>query len=176
MIEARRGTAGLAARLTERIAWLLRGTLVAAIAVMLGCIAIQVVMRYVFGITPIWSEELAILMFAWATLGGFALGVREGFHVRLTALIEPLPAGLRGLADRALDALATTLGAYLVWAGWRYVDVTRGSTSAAIQYPIELLHGLAPVAGALVFVFALERLLIGAPAATGPADDGEPAQ
>lgn len=176
MIEARRGTTGLAARLIERIAWLLRGTLVVAVAVMLVCIAIQVVMRYVFGITPIWSEELAILMFAWATLGGLALGVREGFHVRLTALLDRLPAGPRELADRALDALVAALGAYLVWAGWRYVDVTRGSTSAAMQYPIELLHGLAPVAGALVLVFALERLLLGPPHAARPADDQEPAR
>lgn len=175
MIEARRGTAGLAARLIEGLARLLRGTLIVAVAVMLMCIAIQVVMRYVFGITPIWSEELAILMFAWATLGGLALGVREGFHVRLAALVDRLPPRARKLAERGIDSLACALGAYLVWAGWRYVDITRGSTSAAIQYPIELLHGLAPVAGALLFVFALERILLGPPRSARAAADEEPA-
>ena len=52
-------------------------------------------MRYVFGNALSWSEELALLMFSWAALGGLALGVREGFHVRLTLLLEPLPAVAR---------------------------------------------------------------------------------
>ena len=61
-------------RIVRAVAWLLRASLIAAAALMLACIAIQVVMRYVFGRTPSWSEEVAILMFAWTTLGGLALG------------------------------------------------------------------------------------------------------
>jgi len=142
------------------VAAALRWSLIAAVAIMLACIALQVVMRYVFRQALSWSEELAILMFAWAALGGLALGVREGFHVRLTLLLDPLPASARAWAERALDLLTAVLGAYFLWSGWRYVDFTRGGTSAAIAYPIELLHGIAPVAGAFVLLFALERLLV----------------
>jgi TRAP-type C4-dicarboxylate transport system permease small subunit len=137
----------------------LRASLIAALAIMLACIAVQVVMRYVFGNALSWSEELAILMFAWAALGGLALGVREGFHVRLTLLLDVLPAGARPWAERGIDLLTAAIGAYFVWSGWRYVDFTRGGTSAAIAYPIEILHGIAPVAGAFVLVFAIERII-----------------
>jgi TRAP-type C4-dicarboxylate transport system permease small subunit len=126
---------------------------------MLACIALQVVMRYVFGNALSWSEELALLMFSWAALGGLALGVREGFHVRLTLLLEPLPGSARVWAERAIQLLTAALGAYLVWSGWRYVDITRGGSSAAIAYPIELLHGIAPLAGLFVLIFAVEGLL-----------------
>jgi len=146
-------------KLMAVVAAALRWSLIAAVAIMLACIALQVVMRYVFRQALSWSEELAILMFAWAALGGLALGVREGFHVRLTLLLDPLPASARAWAERALDLLTAVLGAYFLWSGWRYVDFTRGGTSAAIAYPIELLHGIAPVAGAFVLLFALERLL-----------------
>ena len=50
-------------RIVGAVAWLLRASLIAASAVMLACIAIQVVMRYVFGQTPSWSEEVAVLIF-----------------------------------------------------------------------------------------------------------------
>ena len=143
----------------EATAATLRWSLIAAIALMLACIALQVVMRYGFGNALSWSEELALLMFSWAALGGLALGVREGFHVRLTLLLEPLPAGARAWAERAIELLTAALGGYLVWSGWRYVDITRGGTSAAIAYPIELLHGIAPLAGLFVLIFAVERLL-----------------
>ncbi len=139
------------------IAAALRWSLVGSIALMLACIALQVVMRYVFRHALAWTEELAILMFAWATLGGLALGVREGFHVRLAVLVQWLPPRAQSALERAIDLIAAALGAYLAWSGWRYVDITRGGTSAAIAYPIELLHGIAPLAGALVLLFALER-------------------
>jgi TRAP-type C4-dicarboxylate transport system permease small subunit len=116
-------------------------------------------MRYGFGNALSWSEELALLMFSWAALGGLALGVREGFHVRLTLLLEPLPGSARVWAERAIQLLTAALGAYLVWSGWRYVDITRGGSSAAIAYPIELLHGIAPLAGLFVLIFAVEGLL-----------------
>ena len=144
--------------LLEATAATLRWSLIGAMAVMLACIALQVVMRYVVGRSLSWSEELALLMFSWAALGGLALGVREGFHVRLTLVLEPLPAPARMWAERAIEVLTGALGAYLVWSGWRYVDITKGGTSAAIAYPIEFLHGIAPLAGLFIVIFTLERL------------------
>lgn len=139
------------------VASLLRASLIAAVAVMLACIAIQVVMRYVFGRTPSWSEEVAVLMFSWATLGGLALGVHEGFHVRLDFLVSKTPDSLRPWFERLLEGLVAAFGAYLAWSGQRFLDMTSGAVSAAIGYPIEILHGFAPAAGALIFLFALRR-------------------
>lgn len=141
------------------LAAVLRWSLVAATAVMLAAIFLQVVMRYVFMRAPPWSEELAVLMFSWATLGGLALGVREGFHVALTLLVDALP-GLAGDLWRRVIALATAgAGVYLVWSGLRFLDVTSGSTSAAMEYPIEILNIMAPISGALIGLFGIEHAM-----------------
>jgi TRAP-type C4-dicarboxylate transport system permease small subunit len=154
--------------LVALVAYILRASLVAAMGVMLACIAIQVVMRYVFGNAPSWSEELALLMFSWVTLGGLALGVREGFHVRLDVVLNLLPASLRRWAETAIDAVTAAFGAYLAWSGQRFVEVTGGSVSAAIGYPIEFLHALAPVAGFLICLFAVWRVITGPEAEAAP--------
>lgn len=143
------------------IAAALKASLVLAVAAMVLCIAYQVVLRYVVGRTPSWSEEVAVLMFAWATLGGLALGVREGFHVRLTLLLDPLAPAPRAAAERIIEGLTAALGFYLVWSGWRFVEITQGSVSAAVGYPTEILHGMAPLAGLLMGLFATERMLFG---------------
>jgi TRAP-type C4-dicarboxylate transport system permease small subunit len=145
--------------LARGAAWLTRASIGLAAALMLAAITYQVVMRYVFGDTPSWSEELAVLLFSWTVLGGLALGVHEGWHVRLTLLPELLPRGGRIVAERATDAVTAALGAFLAWSGWRFLDITAGSVSAAIGYPIEILNALAPVAGALMALFGLERAL-----------------
>ena len=161
-------------RIVRAVAWLLRASLIAAAAVMLACIAIQVVMRYVFGKTPSWSEEVAILMFAWTTLGGLALGIHEGFHVRLTLALDSLPDAGRVWAERGIDLIAAVFGACLVWSGLRFVDFTQGSVSAAIAYPVEILNGMAPLAGSLVCLFAVERVVAGAASGTGQAEASPP--
>lgn len=149
------GLAGLAA--------LLRWSLILATAAMLGLIFLQVVMRYVFNQVPPWTEEVALLGFSWATMGGLALGVREGFHVRLTLLTDHLPARAATGWEVVVNLLTAVLGGYFVWSGLRFLEFTEGSTSAAMEYPIELLNGMAPIAGALTCLFALGRILLPPP-------------
>lgn len=152
---------------TAAIAALLKASLVTAVVIMLACIVLQVVMRYIVGQALSWSEELALLMFAWATLGGLALGVREGFHVRLDVFLGALPNSLRSWGVRVIEAFTAFFGAYLAWSGARFFSMTRGSVSAAIGYPIEVLHSLAMATGVLICLFALHRVVRG-PAAAAP--------
>jgi TRAP-type C4-dicarboxylate transport system permease small subunit len=157
------GISRIAGRCIDAVAALLRISIVLAMGIMLFCIFYQVVMRYVFSNSPPWSEEMALLMFSWTTLGGLALGVYEGFHVRLDMIVKSLPTILGDQAERLINIATALFGAYLAWSGWRFVDVTSGSVSAAIGYPIEMLHSLAPVSGALIFLFAAWRAVAGAP-------------
>jgi TRAP-type C4-dicarboxylate transport system permease small subunit len=145
--------------LARGVAWLTRASIGLAAALMLLAICYQVLLRYVFGNTPSWSEELAVLFFSWSVLGGLALGVHEGWHVRLTLLPDLLPAGARAWAERATELVTAALGLFLAWSGWRFLDMTAGSVSAAIGYPIEILNALAPVCGGLMALFGLERAL-----------------
>ena len=138
---------------------LTRASIVLAAALMLASLCWQVAARYLLGEPSIWSEELAVLLFSWTVLGGLALGVREGWHVRLTLLPDALPRGARIWSERVTDLLTAALGAFLAWSGWRFLDMTSGSVSAAIGYPTEILNALAPVSGALITLFALERVL-----------------
>lgn len=152
MIPGLGGVARVAAVLT-------RGSVILAATAMLAALCWQVAARYVLGEPSIWSEELAVLLFSWTVLGGLALGVREGWHVRLTLLPDALPAGARLWLQRATDLLTAALGGFLAWSGWRFMDLTSGSFSAAIGFPTEILNVMAPIAGALMALFALERAL-----------------
>lgn len=146
-------------RLAAMVAALTRATIALSGVLMVLLITYQVVMRYVFGATPSWSEELAVLFFSWSVMAGLALGVHEGWHVRLTLLPDALPGGARIWAERVTDGVTCALGIFLVDSGWRFYAITEGSVSAAIGYPIEILNGMAPIAGALMALFAGERML-----------------
>lgn len=146
-----------------------RAVVVGLVAVMLCALALQVLMRYVFGQALSWSEELALLCFSWAMLLAIALGVRDGVHVRMDLLASRLPAGPARWLDKAVALAIAGAGGFIAWAGSSYVQDSFGATSAAIGYPTAWLYACAPVGGALILVFALEHALLGPPhAPAGP--------
>ncbi len=140
-----------------------RAVVVVLVAVMLGALALQVLMRYVFGQALSWSEELALLCFSWSALLAIALGVRDAVHVRLDLLVAALPYTLAHWLDRASALAVAGVGGFIAWAGQNYVVDSFGATSAAIGYPTAWLYACAPVSGMLICLFALEHLVLGPP-------------
>lgn len=134
-----------------------RGLVIALAGVMLVALTLQVVMRYVFNRAPSWTEELAVSCFSWSMLLAIALGVRDAIHVRMDLLIDRLPAPWRRALDRLACLAIAFIGCFLAWAGVNYVQSNVGTTSAAIGYPTVWLYACAPVCGALIAIFALER-------------------
>jgi TRAP-type C4-dicarboxylate transport system permease small subunit len=142
----------------DAAARLLALTLGLALAVVVACVGLQVVMRYGFGAPPAWSEELAMLMFSWLTLGGIAYGVREGFHVAIETK-NMLPRAIRRFHSGIVEVITLGFGAFVAWSGWRFMDFMWGSKSAAIRYPLEILNAMPVASGCLIVLFAAYRLL-----------------
>lgn len=131
---------------------------VGLIYVMLGLLVTQVLMRYFLGAPPSWTEELAIIIFAWLVLLYASVGLREGFHVA----IETIPAGwprLQSWADRWVAILACLFGWVTFTAGIAYVGRTSGQKTAALQLPIEVLYLSVPVCGVLFILHAVARMV-----------------
>ncbi|MCD0502301.1 TRAP transporter small permease [Bordetella petrii] len=141
------------------ITWIVKVVVMVISSAMVATICWQVAMRYVFNLPPSWTEELALLLFSWAMLLMLALGVREAFHVRVDILIERVPAVLRQVIEVFTCTATLAFGLFLASSGVDYVEEMRGSISAAIGYPIELLYSAAPVCGGLIALYSLERLL-----------------
>ena len=131
---------------------------VGLIFVMLGLLVTQVLMRYFLGAPPSWTEELAIILFAWLVLLYATVGLRDGFHVA----IETIPARFERLhrwANRWVAALSVLFGWVTLTAGIAYVGRTSGQKTAALQIPIEVLYLCVPACGALFILHGTARLI-----------------
>ena len=153
----------------ERLASAARAVVVVLAVVMLVALSLQVVMRYAFGHPLSWSEELAVTCFGWAMLLAIAAGVRDAVHVRMELVVDRLPPPWRLALERLLSAAIALAGGFLAWSGMAYASNSGGMVSAAIGYPLSWLYASAPVCGALIALFGLERALFGPPASDVPA-------
>lgn len=152
----------------EGVATATRWAVRALTVLMLASLAVQVFMRSALNAPPSWTEEVALLAFSWTALLGLAYGVREGIHVRMDILLDALPPMPRRWAERLVLGIIAFIGLYLAVAGWHYTESAIGITSAATGYPMPLLYASCVVSGALVALFALERLALGARAGIDP--------
>lgn len=132
---------------------------VIAIAVLLVlCLLVSIFFRYVIGYALSFPEELSMLLFAWLVLLAGSLGVREGFHVRLTIVTNTLPSTLRKVLARLVTLGIMVFGGVLLYSGQDLVVRTAGDLSATIRYPIEILYYPAPICGALIILHSLSHL------------------
>lgn len=118
--------------------------------------------------SPSWSEQASLVLMIWYVSFAAAAGVKEGFHIRISALVNALPAGPQKLINIGAQLVVALVGvAMAVWGGelitrtWEHVIPTLGIPRGAAYLPL-------PVSGALITLFALENILeILNPAAAG---------
>jgi len=143
--------------LFERIAtFVAAATLTLALAVM----AAQVVFRYVFSDSLMWSEEVARYALVWSSMVGAAVAYRQGGHVAVTDLVVRLPALLQALAVRVVHLLILGFAVLLTWQGWSLTmrSFARNQMTAALEMDIAWIQLAIPVGGALMIIVALEAI------------------
>jgi len=151
--------ATLLRRLSDLCAWVTKAMVVLLAVALILCLLIAIFFRYVVGQALSWPEELSMLLFAWLVLLASSLGVREGFHVRLTVIFNRFPSPLRKGMSYSIISLLIAFGAVLFWSGQDLVVRTSGNLSATLGYPLEIINSSAPVCGVLIVIHGLYRLL-----------------
>jgi len=66
---------------------------------MVGIIFFQVIMRYVFNDSLVWSEELGKFLFVWLSWLGISIGHRRREHIKITLLVDRLPYKLKKVTE-----------------------------------------------------------------------------
>jgi len=118
----------------------------------------QVFGRYVLNSSPSWSEQAALTLMIWYISLAAAAGVREGFHIRIVALENAVgpkaKRGMRIVSDLIVAGCGVSM---LVWGG-ELVLRTWSHTIPSLGLPRGLAYAGLPIAGALIVLFAIERL------------------
>ena len=119
---------------------------------MVVCLMLQVVYRYVFGAGITWSEELSRIAFVWVIYLGMSLAAKDRHHIRVTAQFLAVPMRLRPY---------WWLGADILWIAINVVIVIQGivllqhsiefpATTPALGWPVSVLEAIVPFGFALM--------------------------
>jgi TRAP-type C4-dicarboxylate transport system permease small subunit len=115
--------------------------------------------RYVLNKTPAWGEELSLMIMVWIGLLSAALGLRDDSHLRLTIIDYFIPGKIiRGLKVFVV-VLILGFSVLLFWQGIEITKIGMLNKMPGLGIPAAWFYLAAPVAGIVMLVFAIERLI-----------------
>jgi TRAP-type C4-dicarboxylate transport system permease small subunit len=118
----------------------------------------QVVLRYGFGYTSLFTEEIARYLLVWAVMLGAAEAVLSGDHLRVDFLVGYLNKKARFLWLIFLEFVSFSLFAMLLFTGFKSAIFLHGQESSGLQIPLSFPYLAIPLFALLACIFALDRL------------------
>ncbi len=77
--------------------------------------------RYILNNTPTWVEQAALLIVAYVTFLGAAVGIRRNTHLSIDFVREAMPRLPRRVLEVISDVALIVFGAFMAWQGWHLV-------------------------------------------------------
>ena len=111
-----------------------------ALAVLTGSVLWGVLTRYVTERPAVWTTELSGILFTWVVFIGAMTAHQEGRHIRVTLLIDLLPAAARRALRKLADGLVLAFLAYAAWLS--FVMMQKGATrpSPVLDIPFSWVY------------------------------------
>ena len=146
-------------RLTRSAADLLVRAAAVGLCAMTVVIGWQVFGRYVLNSSPSWSEQASLTLMIWYVSLAAAAGVREGFHIRIVAIENALDTGAKRFLRLISNLLVGACGVAMCVGGTGLVLRTWSHVIPSLGLPRGMAYAGLPVAGALIALFSLERII-----------------
>jgi TRAP-type C4-dicarboxylate transport system permease small subunit len=125
-----------------------------AVVLLLGLLASVVagVVSRQLGAPLAWSDELAQYLLVWTGFCGWLIASRSRSHIRITALVEHLPAPLADALEIVTQVLIMAFGLGLAWYSRGLIERTWDVESISLPVSTAVLYFPLPVLGIILAV------------------------
>lgn len=130
--------------------------LIMAMAVIM---VMNVVLRYCFGFSFNWGDEIIRYMCVYMSFLGIAAGFRYGSHIGVSVFVEKcFPEKSRKFFRLLSDIVTIAFLCLLIWFGFMLTQriIASGQTSAALKLPMYVIYGIVPVS----CIFSIFQMLL----------------
>ncbi|UCF92279.1 MAG: TRAP transporter small permease [Desulfobacterales bacterium] len=145
-------------------------TIIIGAAFIVTIVTTEVVLRYVFKHSLIFTEELSRYLMVWIVFLGSALAIRDKAHIRINILVKRLNPKLHKAAHLIAHGLVLTFLVIVAAEGIRILPSQRYQMCTTIDISLFYFYLAIPVGAVLMIVYllpAIRTTLAEKPAAHG---------
>lgn len=112
-------------------------------------------LRYLFGTSLQWANEVPELLFPWLVMSGVVLAAEKGSHIATVFLVEAVSPALRRLIAMLSWTAVAVLYAVLVRATWGMLEIVHDERTPILQVPGSVTYVCVMLGMALMSALAL---------------------
>lgn len=124
-----------------------------------------VVMRYAFNDEPPYVEQLALLLVISVSMFGAAAVAHDAGHIGLDSLVDSLPPAARHWIARLVALSTLVFAAVILYGAFEMAQSTHDNMIPTLGISEAWRYLPLVIAGALIALFSIDRMLRRAPAA-----------
>jgi TRAP-type C4-dicarboxylate transport system permease small subunit len=131
----------------------------ASMLVMVTVIFYQVILRYFFHASNIWSEELARYLMCYVVLLGAAIAIRSNAHLKVDFLIALLKPRASCIASIVCTAAAAIFLVFFFQYAFNLCLSTTNSVSSGTGIQMSYVYACLPIGAGVMFLNSLEIIM-----------------
>lgn len=136
----------------------LNGWSIILMGTMATMVVLSVIMRYVFNLTYVWSEELIIYLFVATTYFGSILCVREMEHIDIPFLWGIMPKAGKHIIDVFVGLVNITIQIGLAYFSYTWIEKTGSSLTTGMYIPLYTVYIMFPICFFLMAIYTFKRI------------------
>ncbi len=129
------------------------------VGLLAGGVIISVILRYVFSLAFVWSEELLTMVFVATTFFGAALGLREQEHIAVTNFVNAMPTRARKVCTVIAQLIIALVSIAMIYYSFRMIDKVGKVPSPATGIIRGVYYAIMPVSFVFTAFYAVVNIL-----------------
>jgi TRAP-type C4-dicarboxylate transport system permease small subunit len=151
------------------------GLIILGATVIVTIVTIEVVLRYVFGHSLIFTEELSRYLMVWVVFLGGAIAVRDDAHIRINVLVKRLSVKTHQIVRVTAYGLTITFLVVVTIEGLKILPRQLYQMCITIDVSLFYFYLAIPVGSILMMIFLLPHIkksVSGRPEGNRPGEEG----
>jgi len=137
-----------------------RGVILGAMIIMTPVVFANVILRFLFRRSLVWSPEVARYCFVWITFLGTAVALRENSHAKVSLLLEKATGNVRKFVEMANYTVMSGLSILLIYSGIKQTSSIWSTCAAYMRFlSMGWMYLTIPICGFLMLFFTVVSIL-----------------
>ena len=132
---------------------------VGIMGLMTALVITSVILRYVFNLAFVWTEELIVLLFITTTYFGAILCVKEDEHIDIAFLREILPAQTGRALKVLIGLISIAVQLALAIISLEWIQKTGSSITVGLKIPYSVIYAMFPIGFASMAVYRMRKIV-----------------
>ena len=132
---------------------------VAGLLGIVGVVVCSVFWRYILNDSPVWTEQVALLLSINVALFGGAAAVRDSGHIGLESLTGLLPQKTQFWVGTVVGVISVLFGLILCWGAWKMGRAVYPNAIPTLGISEFYRYLPCVLGGGLIVLFSIEHLI-----------------